>query len=80
MTPSDHSLTPASAPRTGAAGGATPACAELAAEYADLWARISACAGCDAAEEARLRNRAQGVLGRMCRLHRPAPDIAELEP
>ena len=74
MTPSDHPSTPASAPRTGAAGGATPSCAELAAAYARLWEAIRASAARgDAAEENRLRNRAQAVLGRMLALRCPVP-------
>ena len=81
MTPCDHLPIPTSTPRTGAEGGAAPACDELAAAYARLCEAIRASAARgDAAEENRLRNRAQGVLGRMCRLHCPAPDIAELEP
>ena len=58
--------TPASAPRTGAAGGATPACTELAGAYLRLAEAIRASAARgDADEENRLRNRAQVVLCRM---------------
>ena len=74
MTTSEHPSTPASAPRTGAAGGATPECGELAVEYDRLWAAIRAsAAGGDAEEENRLRNRAQVVLGRMWALRCPVP-------
>ena len=69
MTPSDHPSTPASIPRTGAAGGATPGCAELGVAYVRLWEAIRPCAaGGDADEENRLRNRAQAVLARMMAL------------
>ncbi len=72
---SDHPPTPASSAPTGTAGGATPACAELAAEYADLWARIGACAAAgDDRAEAALRNRAQVVLARMTMVGCPLPD------
>ena len=74
MSSSDQPPTPASAPRTGADGGAAPECGELAAAYARLWEAIRACAGSgDADEENRLRNRAQAVLGRMCALRCPKP-------
>ena len=74
MTPFDHPPTPVPAPRTGAAGRATPGCGDLAATYARLWEaiRVSAARG-DAAEENRLRNRAQVVLGRMLALRCPVP-------
>ena len=65
MTPSDHPPAPASAPRTGAAGGAA-SCAKLAGDYLRLWEAIRECAERDDAnEENRLRNRAQVVLCRM---------------
>ena len=77
----DHAPTPASTPRTGAAGGATPECAELAATYAQLWGAIRAgVARGDADEEDRLRNRAQVVLGQMYRLPCPKPDPADQGP
>ena len=81
MNSSDTPPPPASAPRTGAAGGAAPECAELAATYAQLWGAIRAgVARGDADEEDRLRNRAQVVLGQMYRLHCPKPDPGDLEP
>ncbi len=77
VTASDITSTPASTPRTGAAGGAAPECAELAAAYARLWEAIRASAARgDAAEENQLRNRAQLVLGLMHRLRCPKPDTA----
>ena len=76
MTPSDTSPTPASAPRTGAAGGAAPGCAELAAAYARLWEAIRASAARDDVEEEnRLRNRAQVVLARMLALRCQVPRV-----
>ena len=81
MITSDTPPTPASAPRTGAAGGATPRCAELAGSYLRLVEaiRASTARGDERAED-RLRNRAQVVLGQMYRLHCPKPDTAELTP
>jgi hypothetical protein len=74
VTSSDHSSTPASAPRTGAAGGATLGCGDLAAAYARMCEAIHASAARgDADEENRLRNRAQVVLGRMLALRCPVP-------
>ena len=74
MTPSDHSSTPASAPRPGAAGGATPSCAELTAAYVRLWEAIRASAARgDAGAENRLRNQAQVVLARTVALGCPMP-------
>ncbi len=74
MTSSQTTPIPASIPRTGAAGGATPSCAELAPAYARLWEAIRASvASGDADEENRLRNQAQVLLGRMYRLHCPVP-------
>jgi hypothetical protein len=75
---SDTAPTPASTPRTGAAGGAAPECAELAAAYARLWEAIRASVARDDAEaEDRLRNRAQVVLGRMSALGCPVPRSLE---
>ena len=55
------------------------ACAELAGAYLRLGEAIQASAARgDAAEENRLRNRAQVVLGRLSALRRPTPDVAEL--
>jgi hypothetical protein len=57
--------------------GAVPECADLTAAYVRLWAAIRASAARgDAAEENRLRNRAQIVLGLMHRLRCPKPDTA----
>ena len=62
-------------------GGAAPECGELTAAYVRLWAAIQASAARgDDAEENRLRNRAQIVLGLMHRLRCPKPDTAELRP
>jgi hypothetical protein len=74
VTSSDYPPTPASAPRTGAAGGATPECNELRVAYAQLWEAIRASAARgDAEEEAALRNQAQVVLGHMFALRCPVP-------
>ena len=80
MTSSDHPQTPASAPRTGAAGGAAPSCAELARAYLRLVDTLRAAADGDAAAEDQLHNRAQIMLGRMAALRCPVPDPAELAP
>ena len=78
MNSSDTAPTPASTLRTGAASGAAPACAELAAAYTRLWEAIRASAARgDADEENRLRNRAQVVLGRMWALRCPVPHPAD---
>ena len=76
MTSSDTPPTPASAPWTGAAGGAAPECAELAVAYAHLCEAIRASAARgDVEEENRLRNEAQAVLGRMAALRCLVPRI-----
>ena len=78
---SDHPPTPASTPPPGTAGGAPPRCAGLTGAYLRLVEALRASvADGDAAEEDRLRNRAQVVLGRMRALSRPTPDPTELEP
>ena len=76
MTPSRTTPAPAPAPRTGAEGGAAPACVGLAAAYLQLCEVIRASAARDDIEaEERLRNRAQAVLGRLWALGRPIPDL-----
>ena len=76
VNPSDTAPTPASTPRTGAAGGAAPTCAELAGAYLRLIEAIRASAARDDAEEEdRQRNRAQAALARMLALRCLVPRV-----
>jgi hypothetical protein len=79
--PPGHPQTLTSAPRPGTAGGAAPRCTGLAGAYLRLVEALRASAADrDTAEENRLHNRAQLVLGRMVALRCPVSDPAELAP